>query len=518
MSAEKSSNDEKKILNNEIVQSNDSRSDTIIEQPYSSESGTVVNKNMGVNFVFSVLKSMMGVVFPLITFPYATRVLGPECLGKIDYAYANVSYFVLIASFGVASYAIREGSKLRDDRAKISRFASEMLCINAVAVLVAYALFLAFLCIPKMSGYRDLMLLFSVSICLTPIGVEWIYNIYEEYRYITVRAFLFQLLAVVVLYTCVKDRNDYMIYAGTLILSSVGSNIVNILRLKRFVDFKPAFNKDILKHVKPMAYLFVMIIASSIYLIMDRSMLGYITGDDREVGLYTTAIKVMTVLTSILASVRTVVIPRSAYYVKSDPEKSKELNYTTLKIVYLISIPCAVGIALLADRVMVLFAGSEYLESGSVLKILMIDLLLSAANGVIINQIFIINKKDKIASMAIISGAVANLILNIILIQIIGKYGAAISTCVAELVILIFACIAGRDIFKPEKVLGQILQSIIACVPMVCIYFVIDAAGLGDLAVIGIMVIVGAAAYFGMLLIMKNKLLQDLLGGVRKKA
>ena len=517
MSTEEFNNDDNQILDKDIVQSKAVEGGNIVEQFHEGEVNAAVNKNMGVNFIFSVLKSMMGVVFPLITFPYATRVLGPECLGKIDYAYANVSYFVLIASFGVASYAIREGSKSRDDRAKISRFASELLCINVVAVLVAYALFLIFLCIPKMSGYRDLMLLFSVSICLTPMGVEWIYNIYEEYRYITVRAFLFQLLAVVVLYTCVKDRNDYMVYAGTLILSSVGSNIVNILRLKRFVDFKLVFSKALLKHIKPMAYLFVMIIASSIYLIMDRSMLGYITGDDREVGLYTTAIKVMTVLTSILASVRTVVIPRSAYYVKSNPEKSKELNYTTLKIVYLISIPCAVGIALLADRVMVLFAGSEYLESGSVLKILMLDLILSAANGVIINQIFIINKRDKIASMAIISGAVTNLILNIILIQLIGKYGAATSTCVAELVILIFACIAGRDIFRPEKVLGQILQSVIASMPMVLIYYAIDAAGLGDLAVIGIMVIVGAAAYFGMLLIMKNKLLQDLLGGVRKK-
>ncbi|MBO5509368.1 MAG: flippase [Lachnospiraceae bacterium] len=472
-------------------------------------------KNMGVNFIFSVLKTMMGVVFPLITFPYATRVLGPGCLGKIDYAYANVSYFVLIASFGVSSYAIREGSKYRDDREKISKFASEMLCINTVAVLVAYALFVGFMFIPKMSAYRDLMLLFSVTICLTPLGVEWVYNIFEEYRYITVRAFLFQIIAVVILYTCVRDRNDYMIYAGTIILSSVGSNIVNILRLKHYVDFKPVFNKAMLKHIKPMAYLFVMIIASSIYLIMDRTMLGFITGDEREVGLYTTAVKVVTVLTSIIASVRTVVVPRSAYYVKSNPEKSKELNYTTLKIVYLISIPCAIGIALLADRVMVLFAGCEYLESGRVLQILMVDLVFAAANGIIINQIFIINKKEKIASVAIICGAVTNLILNSILIHFIGKYGAAISTCAAEIVILALASIAGRDIFKLEKMVKQIIQSIIASLPMVVLYFVVDNAGIHDLVVIVLMVLVGAVTYFAMLILMKNELLRDLLAGFK---
>lgn len=487
-----------------------------IEQPNNDDSGAVVKKNMGVNFIFSVLKSMMGVIFPIITFPYATRVLGPECLGKIDFAFANVSYFSLIASFGVASYAIREGSKYRDNREKISRFASEMLCINIVAVVVAYALFFVFLSIPKMAGYRDLMLLFSVSICLNPIGVEWLYNIYEEYKYITIRAFIFQLFAVVILYTCVKDRNDYMIYAATIILSSVGSNIVNILRLNHYVDFKPVFNKKLLEHIKPMISLFIMNVASSIYLIMDRSMLGFITGDDREVGLYTTAIKVMTVLTSILASVRTVVIPRSAYYVKSDPKKSKELNYTTLKIIYLIGIPCAVGVALLADKIMVLFVGNEYLESGKVLQILMFDLVFLAANEVIINQIFIINKKDKIASIAIVLGSLINLILNAILIRIIGKYGAAISTCAAEVVILTFASIMGRDIFKLEKMFGQILQSLIASIPMVCIYFAVSSSGLGDLAIIGIMIVAGAITYLGALIIMKNKLITEMLTKVKR--
>lgn len=474
-------------------------------------------KNMGVNFIFSILKTMMGVVFPLITFPYATRVLGPECLGKIDYAYANVSYFVLIASFGVASYAIREGSKYRDDREKISHFASEMLCINTVSVLVAYALFVAFLFIPKMRAYRDLMLLFSTTICLTPLGVEWIYNIFEEYRYITVRAFLFQIAAVIILYTCVRDRNDYMVYAGTIILSSVGSNIVNILRLRHYVDIKPVFDRTMLRHIKPMLYLFVMIIASSIYLIMDRSMLGFITGNDREVGLYTTAVKVVTVMSSIIASIRVVVVPRSAYYIKSNPEKSKELNYITLKIVCMISIPCAIGIALLADRVMVLFAGSEYLESGRVLQILMLDLIFAAANGIVINQIFIINKKERVASIAIVLGAIINLILNSILIQLIGKYGAAISTCASEIVIFTFASIAGRDIFRIERIVRQITQSVLACIPMIAMFLLIDSLGLNDLLVVVIMVIAGAVAYFAVLLLLKNELLINLIKAGKNK-
>jgi O-antigen/teichoic acid export membrane protein len=474
-------------------------------------------KKLGVNFIYSVLKTLMGVVFPLITFPYATRVLGPACLGKIDYAYANVSYFVLIASFGISGYAIREGSRYRDDKEKISKFASELLCINVITIIIAYVLFLAVLLLPKLRAYRGLMLLFSVTIFLTPLGVEWIYNIFEEYRYITVRAFMFQIAAVVLLFTCVKDESDYMVYAVTLILSSVGSNVVNILRLRKYVDVRFSFHRGILRHVKPMFYLFIMAAASSIYLVMDRSMLGYITQDDKEVGLYTTAVKVVTVLTSLIASIRTVVIPRSAYYIKSNPEKSKELNYITLKIVCMLSIPCAIGISLLSERVMVLFAGKAYAESASVLKILMFDLVFSVVNGVLINQFFIINKKDRLATVAIVCGALANLILNSILIPEIGKYGAAISTCVSELVIFTFACLKGRDIIQIEKAGKQVGMSLVACIPMVGIFLLAEKLDLGDIGVIAVTVAAGAASYFAMLLLMKNELVQALLQSLRRR-
>jgi O-antigen/teichoic acid export membrane protein len=471
-------------------------------------------KNMGVNFIFSFLKTLMSVVFPLITFPYASRVLGPEYIGRIDYSYANVSYFVLIASFGISGYAIREGSKYRDNRKDISTFASEMLSINLFAVAVAYILFALFCCLPKMSGYRDLMLVFSVTILLTPLGVEWLYNIFEEYRYITVRAFIFQIIAVIILFTCVKDRDDYIVYAVTLILSSVGSNIANIIRLRRFIDFKPRFNRELLRHIRPMLYIFVMAATSTIYLVMDRSMLGYITQDDTEVGLYTTAVKVVTVITSVITSIRTVVIPRSAYYVKSNPEKSDELNYMTLAAAYMLSIPCAIGIGMLSRPVVVLFAGAEYVESASVLKILMFDLVFSVANGVIVNQIFIINKKEKLATAAIVSAAVVNLILNFILIRMIGKYGAAISTCVSELVIFGLACTRGRDVMKIERMGAQILQSLAACVPMVLVYCILRYAGVGDVMLIAGTVIVGAAMYFVVLFLLKNTLVRIVVDGV----
>ncbi len=463
-------------------------------------------KSLGINFIFNVLKTLMGVVFPLITFPYAARVLGPDYLGKIDYAQTNVTYFTLIAVFGISGYAVREGARIRDDKEKISKFAGEVLAVNLVTVSVAYVLFFLALLIPKFAPYRGLMLIFSTTIILTAVGLEWLYNIYEDYKYITIRSFVFQVISMILLFTCVKSEKDYVIYALILICSSVGSNIMNLMRSRKYIKLRVVFNSNFLKHFKPMFLIFIMNIAASIYLVMDRSMLGFITGDDREVGLYGAAIKITVIITSLMNTVRVVMTPRVSFSVQNDKSQAEKLNAIAVKLVSMLSVPCAVGLFFLSERVLVFFAGSEYREASLTLQILLMDVVFAAVNGVVINQIFISFRKDKSASSAVILGAVVNLILNSITIPLYGKEGAAVSTLISELTIFVFACIVGREFFKAKYVFGQILQSIIASVPMVLVYFGLVYMGAHNLVVIFGTIIVGAILYFAPLLVIKNEL------------
>lgn len=473
-------------------------------------------KSLGVNFIFSCLKTLMGVVFPLITFPYATRVLGPEYLGKIDYAQANMTYFTLIAAFGISGYAVREGSRIRDDRDKINKFAGEMLAINMITVMIAYVLCFAALFIPKFKDYRGLMLIFSTTIILTAFGMEWIYNIYEDYQYITIRSFIFQVISVVLLFTCVKTAEDYIKYAVILVISSVGSNIMNLIRCRKYIRLKIRFGRGLFTHIKPMTYIFVMNIAASIYLVMDRSMLGYISGDDVEVGLYSAAIKITAVLTSLMAAVRTVTTPRVAYFVQNDVGQAEKLNYMTAKVIFMLSIPCSIGMFVLGSRVLVLFAGEAYGGAAFTLRILLVDMVIASINGFLINQLFISYRRDRWASIAVILGAVANLIMNSITIPVLGKEGAALSTCFSELVIFVFACIMARDIFKIVKVIPQIIQSIIACVPMILIYICLVKLGCADIVIVLFTILAGALMYFIILRLMKNELVLEACSYIKK--
>lgn len=474
-------------------------------------------KSLGVNFIFNCLKTLMGVVFPLITFPYVTRVLGPEYLGKIDYAQANITYFTLIAAFGISGYAVREGSRIRDDKEKINKFAGEMLAINLITVTIAYILCFLALMVPKFKDYQGLMLIFCTTILLTAFGMEWIYNIYEDYKYITIRSFVFQVISVVLLFTCVKNPEDYIKYAVILVISSVGSNIMNLIRCRKYISLRITFNRQILKHIKPMMFIFVLNISASIYLVMDKSMLGYISESDTEVGLYGTAIKITTVLTSLMTAIRTVMTPRVAYFMHTDIDQAKKLNYVTAKIIFMLSIPCAIGMFALSSRIIVLFAGESYGVAAFTLRILLVNMVAASMNGFLINQLLIINRRDKLASMAVVFGAATNLILNFITIPKFGKEGAALSTCISELVIFTFACIVGRDIFKMSKLIPQILQSIIASTPMVLLYLCLVRIGCTNATIVLTTILLGATLYFAILRLIKNDLAVEACQYIKRK-
>lgn len=474
-------------------------------------------KSLGINFIFNMIKTLTGVLFPLITFPYAARVLGPEYLGKIDYAQANITYFTLIASFGISGYAVREGARIREDKKKISNFSSEMFAVNLITVTVAYILFFLVLLIPKFAPYRVLMLIFSSTIILTAIGLEWLYNIYEDYQYITIRSLVFQLISMLLLFTCVKQEDNYIVYAFVLICSSVGSNILNLIRARKYISLRIRFNRNVITHLKKMFYIFIMNIAASIYLVMDRSMLGFLTENDTEVGLYSAAIKITVVITSLMNTVRVVMTPRVSYYVQHDKKQAEHLNYMAVKLVCMFSIPCAIGLFFLSEKVLVLFVGSKYIRATNTLRILLVDVVFAAINGVAINQILISYRRDTKASAAVVIGAITNLCLNAFMIPMFGKEGAAISTVASEVVIFLFVCISAKDIFKISRFLKQIGQSIVACIPMVGIYLLLTYNQANDILLVVMTIFGGALLYFVMLFVMKNELVKEGILQIRQK-
>lgn len=172
-------------------------------------------KSLKINTVLNVIKQLCSVLFPLITIPYVTRILQATNYGKVNFGSSIVSYFTLIAAFGITNYSIREGGQIRNDKEKFAKFANEIFTINLLSTCIAYSgLILVLFISPKIRSYSILILIQSITIILSTLGANWINTIFEDYLFITLRYIVMQVVSLVLLFLFVHTPDDYIIVYG----------------------------------------------------------------------------------------------------------------------------------------------------------------------------------------------------------------------------------------------------------------------------------------------------------------
>ena len=173
------------------------------------------------------------VIFPMITFPYYSRVLGAEGTGSIGFALAVVSYFTMIASLGVPTYGIRACAKVRDNKEKLSQTVQELLIINGITTAVMYVVyFLALAMIPRFSQEKEILMIVSIAIVLNTMGISWLYSALEQYSYITICTVAFKILGIILMFAFIHSPKDYIIYGGISVIASYGSGILNFINMR----------------------------------------------------------------------------------------------------------------------------------------------------------------------------------------------------------------------------------------------------------------------------------------------
>ena len=270
-------------------------------------------KSLSANYIFNFLKTLCGILFPVLTFTYSARILGVDGVGQVQFSRTMITYFSMIAMLGMNNYGVREAARVRDHPDQLSRFAQEALAINALTTAAAYVLFfLSLYIIPKFHDYRFLLLIASSEILLQSMGLEWLYQALEEYRYIAFRSLAFQILALGCLFLFVRDRDDIAAYMIISIAATSGSYILNFIHAKKYIRFRRYSEYHFRRHFKPLFVLFAMAVSIELYNVLDTTMLGFIHGD-AAVGRYTAAAKINRVMVRLLTSLSAVMFPRISY-------------------------------------------------------------------------------------------------------------------------------------------------------------------------------------------------------------
>ena len=405
-------------------------------------------KSLKLNAILNTIKTVTSLIFPLITFPYVSRILLPEGTGKVNFANSIVSYFGIIASLGIGTYASREAAKIRDDVTKLTKFVKEILCINFLSTLVSYILFFfSLFAVEKFKDYRLLLFICSFTIILSTIGVDWLNSAMEDYSYITARTLLFQIISLFLIFTLVKTKDDYIKYAAISVISSVGANILNFLHSKKYVRYFSKSEKlELKKHIKPVFILFASSIAISIFTIMDTSMLGFLSSTT-EVGYYSAASKLVRMVRNLFPAVFTVLFARfSYYYAQKDTNSYNDLAEKTINFILCFSIPIVAGFIILASPVIKLLCGISYIPAIDSVIVLSPLIFISSCSGFLGGVLMITQGKEKQYLYTTVSAAIIDLILNLLFIPKLGAFGASFATLLTELFIFIVYVIISKNI------------------------------------------------------------------------
>ena len=476
-------------------------------------------KSLKKNSILNVIKTLSSIVFPLITFPYVSRVLLPTNVGKVNFGSSFISYFSMIATLGITTYAIRECSMVRDDRDKLSKKSSEIFSINICTTIIAYLLLVITLIVfRKLDVYRSLIIIQSTSILFTTLGADWLNTAMEDFKYITLRTVFFQILSLFLMFIFVRQESDYLKYAAISVFSASGANIVNIFYRKRFCKVTFIRNMEWKKHFKPIILLFVMILAQTIFSSADVTMLGIMKGD-YEVGIYSTAHKIENIISQVVSSLAWVVMPRiSAYFAEKDYNKINDLLHKTLNLLMAIGIPSVVGAWMLSKEIVIIVGGDSFIGASIPLTILMFSFAFSLVGGSFLgNMVLLPSKNEKIYMIICCVTAVINVILNYLLIPKWGACGAAFTTAFSSFLIMIMLLIKKDKNIKLNYIKNAMLSPCVGSA-LIGIYCMIIGKFIESIMLKTVICVLGSVFVYGVVLIvLKNDIVFYVIDTLKNK-
>lgn len=464
-----------------------------------------------VNILMNVILTLSSILFPLLTFPYVSRILLPTGTGKVAFATSFISYFSLFSQLGIPTYGIRACAKVRDDKTELSRTVQELLIINLVMCALVYVVFffvVAF--IPHLREERVLYYVVSLSILFNAIGMDWLYRGLEQYTYITIRSVAFKFVAVVAMLILVRTKDDYVIYGALTIFAASASNIANLLHAHHFITFQPEKPWCFRRHLKAITIFFAMSCATTIYTHMDTVMLGFMAGAE-EVGLYDAAVKIKVVLVSLTTAFGAVLLPRASYYVQQDNMKEFwRLTNKAMQFVLFMALPLIVYFTLYAPQCILILSGPAYGKAVVSMRIILPTVLLIGMTNILGIQILVPLGKEKVVLYSEISGAIVNVIVNALLIPHFMAAGAAIGTVIAETVVFLIQFSALREHAKEVYVNIKIMQYFLGIIMGALAILTIKRLEIHALFSLVLSACLFFGVYYGYLIMVHEKLAMEL--------
>lgn len=473
-------------------------------------------KSVKRNYIYNAAYQVLVLLAPMLTAPYLSRVLKPDGVGTASYLESIVAYFTLFATMGITTYGQREISYVQDDVKKRSMVFWNTKVLGFCTSSAAIAVYLVFSLLQK--ELSTLYLILTLNLVAVFFDITWFFQGMEEFGRTVARNAVVKLMHVLYIFSVIRTRDDLPLYILGLGLFTTLGNLSLWAYLPKYVNKVPVRQLRPFQDIKVVWSLFIPTIAIQIYTVLDKTMIGLITGSSFENGYYEQAIKISKMLLAMVTALGTVMVPRiGSHFGKGETEEVRRLMYRGYRFVWFLGIPLCFGVMMAAGNFVPWFFGRGYEKVIPLLWVLSLLILAIGINNVTGVQYLIPTKRQNLFTLTVIIGAITNFTLNLILIHYFQSIGAAIASVAAETTIAVVQLIIVRRELSPGRVLKEGVHYYIAGAVMVLVLWPVCRRLTPSMLHTAMIVACGAAVYFLTLLTERDEFLLSNVGSVLKK-
>lgn len=458
-------------------------------------------KNVKKNYIYNVAYQLLVIITPLLTAPYISRVLGVSGIGVFSYVTAVAAFFIIFATLGTSTYGQREISYVQTDAHKRSVVFWNTVIFRCVTTAIFLFIYGAFVFILK-PEWMIIYIIQFIEIINVACDTSWFFQGLEEFGKIVGRNAIFRLINLVMVFTLIKDENDLALYtAATAIITMAGH--VSLWA------YLPAYLKKVsLKELTPfkdtqvILGLFLPTIAVQIYQYLDKIMIRLITGGSVENGHYEQAMRITKMVLVLVTSMSTVMVPRiGSYFEKKNFDAIKHAMYKAYHFAWFLGLPLMFGLFGISSNFIPWFYGPGYEKVIVLLKIVSAITVAISINNVTGIQYLVPTKREGLYTRTVLYGACINFCLNLILIPRLYSYGAAVASVIAEASIAAIQLYCVRDELDIKRIIKPAGKYLVASAIMLALLMLESKYLSATIITTFIMIVSGAALYFGLLLL-----------------
>lgn len=460
-------------------------------------------KSISKNYLYQLSYQILALIIPLITTPYISRVLGAEGIGIYSFTYSIATYFILFGSLGIAMYGQREIAYVQDKKEERSRIFWEIVILRLVLMTISATVFYFAYCTGE--EYQLYYKILLIELFSNAIDISWFFQGLEEFKKTVTRNFIIKAAFTICIFIFVKSPADLTKYFFVAIGGNLLGNLSLWIYVPKYVQKIKIKSLKVFRHLKHTFFLFIPQIATQVYTILDKTMIGYIVADKSEVGYYEQAQKVINMLLTLVTSLGTVMVPRMANtFASGDKEQMKRYLQNSFKFTYTIAFPVMLGVIAVSANFVPIFFGEGYESVVPLINILAITILFIGMSNVTGTQLLLPTKRQKEFTISVTIGAIVNFVLNWIFIYHYRAIGGAITTVISEILVAGIQLWFLRKEWELKEILKLARNNVIAGVLMFIVAYGIGMVISNPILGIVLQMAAGVAVYGITLLLLKD--------------